>query len=99
MNRSFQQTTTANPMPPTVPNTIPQPASVSSNNSENRNNDPPAPELEQAAPQVRRREVYRYNANVPLYATSWSHKVYPEKKFRIAAGTCLDLENLTGNKT
>jgi len=46
----------------------------------------------------KRKEIYRYNATEPLFASAWSNKIYPDKKFRMAVGTVLEDEQILSNK-
>lgn len=41
---------------------------------------------------ARRREIYRYTATEPLYASSWSN--IAEGQFRMAVGTIIEGENM-----
>lgn len=43
----------------------------------------------------RRREIYRYTAAEPLFASSWSNMV--DGQFRMAVGTIIDDENFHNN--
>uniref|UniRef100_A0A915DMG8 Uncharacterized protein n=1 Tax=Ditylenchus dipsaci TaxID=166011 RepID=A0A915DMG8_9BILA len=48
---------------------------------------------------ARRREIYRFSsAHEPLFASSWSNKVYPENKFRMVVGTVLEEDQICNNK-
>uniref|UniRef100_A0A0N4UYP4 WD_REPEATS_REGION domain-containing protein n=1 Tax=Enterobius vermicularis TaxID=51028 RepID=A0A0N4UYP4_ENTVE len=50
---------------------------------------PPTPTVSQAPP-VKRREIYRYTSSRPLFASDWSSKTHPDKRWRVAVGTFVE---------
>lgn len=50
---------------------------------------PPTPTVSQAPP-AKRREIYRYTSIRPLFASDWSSKTHPDKKWRVAVGSFVE---------
>ncbi|VDN00980.1 unnamed protein product [Thelazia callipaeda] len=53
---------------------------------------PPTPTVAVPAPPVppKRRQIYRFTSNRPLFAAGWSNKLDPERRWRIAVGSVVE---------
>ncbi|VDN17119.1 unnamed protein product [Gongylonema pulchrum] len=53
---------------------------------------PPTPTVAPSAPTTvpKRRQIYRFTSNRPLFAAGWSSKTNPEKRWRIAVGSVVE---------
>ncbi|KHN82847.1 DDB1- and CUL4-associated factor 7 [Toxocara canis] len=52
---------------------------------------PPTPTVAPPAPAPpKRREIYRFTSNRPLFAAAWSCKRHPDKRWRIAVGSVVE---------